>query len=64
MAKPQQQRTRSRLMPADSVKCDDKVATTKTTKRNIQDHHKKLHTPYYAYNNCYKLKCCWDWMWL
>ena len=27
---------------ADSVKCNDKVATTKTTKRNIQDHHEKI----------------------
>ena len=27
------------LFNADSAKCNDKVATTKTTKRNIQDHH-------------------------
>lgn len=30
------------LFNADSVKCNDKVATTTTTKRNIQDHHKKI----------------------
>ena len=29
-------------MPAESVKCNDKVATTKTAKRNIQDHHEKI----------------------
>ena len=30
------------LFNADSTKCNDKVATTKTAKRNIQDHHEKI----------------------